>query len=350
MLPAPPATSVQPTEPTQPRVGVCTDARMYNHSEPNKATQSFMEKHDESPERLPALIKGIDCAISEQPTDRHPIKFGPREMSDDMMICLHGAEHLKWMRGITGDTPLQDLDMYANDHTSTAIMAAAGCALQSALAISSGVLDRAYAVVRPPGHHAQPYKATGFCFVNNALLAAVTLAVRDPSAKIALLDIDVHYHLGTRLCLERVASENPEVASRILIVSMHRYDNGTFYPFHAQQSETEIAQGTTGWHPPYCYNVAFDGPISDQAFRNAFYTYVVPFMRSFKTTHVVGSYGYDAAIGDPLGGCEVAPATYGEITSHIRTTMTDKLLVVQEGGYNLSTIEQCAYHVMKSLM
>lgn len=311
----------------------CTSDDMLRHV-PDEAD------HVERPARLLALRRGVQRCVREHP-GRPPrcLSAAPAQFAD--VAAGHTLPHLGWLHALDGQA-VADGDLYTGPGSRLAVLTAAGCALACARAVARGDVERAYAVIRPPGHHAQPDQAAGFCYVNNAVLAALQLVVARPGAKVAIVDVDVHYHRGTRLAVERVLAARPALGDQLRVISVHRFDDGQFYPHDAE--------GAAGWRTAQCLNVAFPGPFTDAEFRAAVQDTVVPALQAFGCHYVVGSYGYDAVRGDPLGGCTVEPATFGWLTTLLRTRATPRLVLVQEGGYHLAMLEECAYHVMTALL
>ena len=154
---------------------------------------------------------------------------------------------------------------------------------------------------RPPGHHACVAKAGGFCFYNNVAIAARVAQQELGIPRVAIVDWDVHHGNGT----QNVFLQDPSV----LFISLHRYDNGAFYPCTGAPTQVgrnkEGASGAAGT----CVNVGWNSAgVGDNAYRVAFEVIVLPILRAFNPGLVLVSAGFDAVRGDPLGKMLVTPA------------------------------------------
>lgn len=204
--------------------------------------------------------------------------------------------------------------------TLPAALAAAACAIEAARFVAAG--DRlAYALARPPGHHASADMAAGFCYLNNAALAAETL-VR-AGARPAILDIDVHHGNGTEAIFYARAD--------VLTVSLHA-DPARFYPFfwgHADERGTGAGDG-------FNLNMPLARGTGDAAYLEALATALAA-IRAFGADVVVLALGLDASIDDPFQGLAVSTAGFAAIGARIRA-LGLPVVAVQEGGYPSSIL------------
>ncbi|KAG6411145.1 hypothetical protein SASPL_129219 [Salvia splendens] len=238
-------------------------------------------------------------------------------------------------------------DTYANQYSATAARLAAGLCFDLASAIWSGRAKNGFALVRPPGHHAGVKHAMGFCLHNNAALA-VSAAKNAGAKKVLIIDWDVHHGNGTQEIFDKDKS--------VLYISLHRHEGGKFYP--GTGSAYEIgSMGAEG----SCVNIPWGrGGVGDNDYIFAFQHVVLPIAAEFDPDFTIISAGFDAARGDPLGGCDVTPAGYAQMTQMCCALSGGKVLVILEGGfvtdffisidYNLRSISSSATAVIEVLL
>ncbi|KAK4328764.1 hypothetical protein Pmani_000854 [Petrolisthes manimaculis] len=225
-----------------------------------------------------------------------------------------------------------DLDTIWNElHTSSAAKMAAGCVIDLSYKVATGELRNGFALVRPPGHHAEHQQAMGFCFFNSIAIAARQLHHKLNLDKILIVDWDVHHGNGT----QSMFYDDPH----ILYVSIHRYDTGSFFP--GTGAPTEVGEGD-GYG--FNINIAFSGglnpPMGDAEYLAAFRSIVMPIAKDFDPDIVLVSAGFDAADGhpSPLGGYKVTPGCFAYMTKQLMTLARGKVVLALEGGYNLTSI------------
>ncbi|GFR41479.1 hypothetical protein Agub_g2170 [Astrephomene gubernaculifera] len=213
------------------------------------------------------------------------------------------------------------LDCYFNASTAGCARLAAGSAADVARRVVCGAARHGAAIIRPPGHHAESGVAMGFCYYNNAAVAA-RAAQAAGARRVLILDWDVHHGNGT----QRIFYDDPSV----LYMSTHRFDNGSFYPGTGDATETGSGAGLG-----FTVNVPWNGSgVRDADMLAAFRHVLLPVAAEFRPDLVIVSAGFDAVEGDPLGGCRVSPAAYGHFTALLSSLAPTLLLL--EGGYNLS--------------
>lgn len=192
-----------------------------------------------------------------------------------------------------------DSDTIWNElHSSGAARMAVGCVIELASRVASGELKNGFAVVRPPGHHAEESAAMGFCFFNSVAITAKYLRDQLNINKILIVDLDVHHGNGT----QQAFYADPSV----LYISLHRYDEGNFFPGSGAPNEVGIGQGE-GYNINIAWTGGLDPPMGDVEYLEAFRTVVMPVAKEFDPDMVLVSAGFDALEGHipPLGGYKV---------------------------------------------
>lgn len=225
-------------------------------------------------------------------------------------------------------------DCYINQHTYKCARLAAGTAAEVARLVAQGRAPCGAAIVRPPGHHAESGVAMGFCFFNNAAVAA-RAAQQAGARRVLILDWDVHHGNGT----QHIYEADPSV----LFMSLHRHDCGTFYP--GTGSVREVGSGAG---EGYTVNVPWNGPAGDGDYLAAFQQLLLPIAREYSPDLILVSAGMDAAEGDPIGGCHLTPPVYGHLTAMLMAVAP--VVMVLEGGYNLRSTAEATEACVRVLL
>ncbi|KAK4477806.1 hypothetical protein RD792_017068 [Penstemon davidsonii] len=221
---------------------------------------------------------------------------------------------------------------------------------QVAEKVAKGELDSAFAIVRPPGHHAEEDEPMGFCLYNNVAVATSFLLnerVRTgfilPELgikKVLIVDWDVHHGNGT----QKMFYKDP----RVLFFSVHRHECGTFYPTGEDGSYVMIGEG-----PGEGYNINVpweNGRCGDADYLAVWDHILVPVAKEFNPDIVIISAGFDAAIGDPLGGCRVSPYGYSILLDKLMEFAGGKIVMALEGGYNLNSLANSVHACVEVLL
>lgn len=221
-------------------------------------------------------------------------------------------------------------DCYVNEHTFDCASLAAGTSAEVAIRVARGEFPHGAAIVRPPGHHAESGMSMGFCFFNNAAVAA-RAAQSAGARRVIILDWDVHHGNGT----QHIFDDDPSV----LYISLHRHDYGQFYPGTGRVDEVGVEQGEG-----YTVNVPWNASgVGNGDYLCAFNQLIIPIAYEFNPDLIIVSAGFDAADGDPIGGCRVTSECFGHMTSMLQAIAP--LVLLLEGGYNLkataSATEAC---------
>ncbi|XP_045411058.1 histone deacetylase 7 isoform X12 [Lemur catta] len=225
-----------------------------------------------------------------------------------------------------------DTDTIWNElHSSNAARWAAGSVTELAFKVASRELKNGFAVVRPPGHHADHSTAMGFCFFNSVAIACRQLQQQSKASKILIVDWDVHHGNGT----QQTFYQDPSV----LYISLHRHDDGNFFPGSGAVDEVGAGSGE-GFNVNVAWAGGLDPPMGDPEYLAAFRTVVMPIAREFSPDLVLVSAGFDAAEGHPapLGGYHVSAKCFGYMTQQLMNLAGGAVVLALEGGHDLTAI------------
>ena len=282
-------------------------------------------RHPESPDRMRAIREALK--------DRHGVEYVDAPAAEPADIeRAHDAEHVEAVRKFCAEGGGEwDPDTVAGEDTYEVALKSAGLAIWAAEAAIDGAdgRDTPFALGRPPGHHAESDEAMGFCFFNNAAVAA-RAAIDDPDTdveRVAIWDWDVHHGNGT----QEICADDPDV----FYASTH--EEG-LYPGTGAAEETGEgeATGTT-------LNVPFAAGYGDAEYRHAFDELIAPALERFDPDLVLVSAGFDAHRHDPISRMRVSTEGYAQFTDAIRTLSDEidaALAFILEGGYGLDTLSE----------
>ncbi|XP_077436081.1 histone deacetylase 4-like isoform X2 [Vanacampus margaritifer] len=225
-----------------------------------------------------------------------------------------------------------DSDTIWNDvHSSSAARLAVGSVVELVFKVASGELKNGFAVVRPPGHHAEESTPMGFCYFNSVAIAAKLLQQRLNVSKILIVDWDVHHGNGT----QQAFYSDPSV----LYLSLHRYDDGNFFPGSGAPDEVGSGPGT-GFNVNMAFTGGLEPPMGDAEYLAAFRTVVMPIANEFAPDMVLVSSGFDPVDGHapPLGGYTLTGKCFGYLTRQLMALAGGRLVLALEGGHDLTAI------------
>ncbi|KAB2609451.1 histone deacetylase 5-like [Pyrus ussuriensis x Pyrus communis] len=323
------------------RVGLLYDERMCKHSTPDG------DPHPENPDRIKAIWNKLQSAAIPQ----RCVVLEAKEAEDKHILSVHTKKHVDLIRNISSKQfnsrrnriALKFNSIYLNEGSSEAAYLAAGSAIEVAERVAKGELDSAMAIVRPPGHHAEQNKAMGFCLYNNVAIAASVLLNEKPELginKILIVDWDVHHGNGT----QKMFWKDP----RVLFFSVHRHEFGSFYPANGDGFYTMIGEGPGAG---YNINVPWEnGQCGDADYFAVWDHILVPVAKVFNPDLIMVSAGFDAAAGDPVGGCRVTPYGYAVMLKKLMSFANGKIVLALEGGYNLESIASSTLSCVEVLL
>uniref|UniRef100_A0A672SEC1 Histone deacetylase n=1 Tax=Sinocyclocheilus grahami TaxID=75366 RepID=A0A672SEC1_SINGR len=227
--------------------------------------------------------------------------------------------------GVDSDTVWNEM------HSSGAVRMAVGCVIELAFKVAAGELKNGFAVVRPPGHHAEESTAMGFCFFNSVAITAKLLQQKLGVGKILIIDWDIHHGNGT----QQAFYNDPNV----LYISLHRYDDGNFFPGSGAPEEVGVGPGE-GFNVNIAWTGGVEPPMGDVEYLTAFRTVVMPIANEFSPDVVLVSAGFDAVEGhqSPLGGYNVTAKCFGHLTKQLIKLAGGRVVLALEGGHDLTAI------------
>ncbi|NLP62385.1 histone deacetylase family protein [Paraburkholderia sacchari] len=299
-------------------------------SHPDCLLHEMGEWHPECPARLQAIedqliASRIDALIERD--DSAPLA------EEAALLRVHTQAHIDYLRALA---PLEgyaaiDPDTSMNPHTLQAALRAAGAAVAATDAVIAGRYENAFCSVRPPGHHAEPARAMGFCFFNNVAVAARHALDVHGLSRVAIVDFDVHHGNGTEAAF---AGD-----SRVLMCSIFQHP---FYPFSGADNQA-----------PNMVNVPMPARSKGMDVREAIDIMWLPRLHEFKPEMVFVSAGFDAHREDDLGNMGLVEDDYAWITEQIREVAKrhakGRIVSCLEGGYNLSALGRSVVAHLRAL-
>jgi len=250
----------------------------------------------------------------------------PRPATREELERVHAAAYLDELEGTAGRAVQLNADTYTSPESVEIAALAAGAAVQAAFhALDGG--EPVFALVRPPGHHAESDRAMGFCLYNNVAVAAAAARARGVE-RVAVVDIDVHHGNGTQWMFYT----DPAV----LYVSTHQFP---FYP--GTGAADEVGRGAGAG---FTVNVPLEAGATDADYALVYRALVEPVLEEFAPGLTLISAGYDAHDADPLASMRVSTAGFGRIISGLASGAArngSALALVTEGGYDLQALAAC---------
>uniref|UniRef100_UPI00398E7110 histone deacetylase 5 isoform X2 n=1 Tax=Pristiophorus japonicus TaxID=55135 RepID=UPI00398E7110 len=239
--------------------------------------------------------------------------------------------------GVDSDTVWNEM------HSSSAVRMAVGCVIELAFKVAAGELKNGFAVVRPPGHHAEESTAMGFCFFNSVAISAKLLQQKLNVGKILIVDWDIHHGNGT----QQAFYNDPNV----LYISLHRYDDGNFFPGSGAPDEVGTGPGV-GFNVNIAWTGGVDPSNGDVEYLTAFRTVVMPIANEFSPDVVLVSAGFDAVEGhpSPLGGYSATAKCFGYLTKQLMKLAAGRVVLALEGGHDLTAICDASESCVSALL
>ncbi|RYR75636.1 hypothetical protein Ahy_A01g000209 isoform B [Arachis hypogaea] len=324
----------------QRRVGLLYDERMCKHE----------NLHDGYHPETPNRIRSIWNKLQSTGITQRCVILDAKEAEDKNILSVHSKKHVNFIKKISSESDSRRLktaskfdSIYFNEGSSEAAYLAAGSAIEVVERVASREFNSAFAIVRPPGHHAEREEPMGFCLFNNVAIAATYLLEERPELgikKILIVDWDIHHGNGTQKMFWN--------DSRVLFFSVHRHENGGFYPASDDGFYTMVGEGAGAG---YNINVPWEnGRCGDADYFAVWDHILLPVAKEFNPDMIIVSAGFDAAIGDPLGGCRVSPFGYSVLLKKLMNFAEGRIALILEGGYNLDSIAKSAHACVEVLL
>ncbi|VVM06648.1 Histone deacetylase-like amidohydrolase [Methylacidimicrobium cyclopophantes] len=282
--------------------------------------------HPESPGRITATLPRLRACLPK--TIRW---LEPEIGTSDLLRSVHAESYIERIEKLSRDglVLLDEGDTFAGLHSYETALLAIGAAATAIDRVASGEAANAFALVRPPGHHARPAAAMGFCLFNTVAAAARYAQKKYGYRRILIVDWDLHHGNGT----QEIFEEDPSV----FFLSLHEYP---LYPGTGRASERGKGEGEG-----FTLNLPMKAGSGDAEYGAVFREQVVPAADAFRPDFVLVSAGFDAHREDPLGNLMLSERGFAEMTMRIREVAErhcrGKLVSVLEGGYNLDALARC---------
>ncbi|XP_064239468.1 histone deacetylase 4 isoform X2 [Aotus nancymaae] len=315
----------------------CTCGSSSSHPEHAGRIQSIWSRLQETGLRGKCeCIRGRKATLEELQTvhsEAHTLLYGTNPLNRQKLDSkkLLGSLASVFVRLPCGGVGVDSDTIWNEVHSAGAARLAVGCVVELVFKVATGELKNGFAVVRPPGHHAEESTPMGFCYFNSVAVAAKLLQQRLSVSKILIVDWDVHHGNGT----QQAFYSDPSV----LYVSLHRYDDGNFFPGSGAPDEVGTGPGV-GFNVNMAFTGGLDPPMGDAEYLAAFRTVVMPIASEFAPDVVLVSSGFDAVEGHPtpLGGYNLSARCFGYLTKQLMGLAGGRIVLALEGGHDLTAI------------
>ena len=290
--------------------------------------------HPENPERLRVIYEMID----ESGPALNLVEVPARNAEPAELAKVHDPRYVAHIASTAGRAnTFLDPDTSACAHSWNASSRAVGGLFNLVDAVMEGSVRNGFALVRPPGHHAERRRAMGFCFFNNVALAARYAVDRHGMERVAIVDWDLHHGNGT----QNSFYEEP----RVLFISTHQYPH---YPGTGGIREVGHGQGEG-----YTVNVPLAAGANDAEYLMVFHMLVVPILQAYRPELILVSAGFDAHESDPLGGMKVTDSGFQRMVKllmHLaHESSCERLVLTLEGGYDLTALSNSVELILTAL-
>jgi acetoin utilization deacetylase AcuC-like enzyme len=287
--------------------------------------------HPEAPVRLSAILKAIQSAG----LDTRVVEMQARLATKEELLRVHSFAYLEELLeisvGVNELVPL-DGDTSLNAFSLAAARYASGAVVMAVDQVMRGDVHNAFCAVRPPGHHALPHRAMGFCIFNSVAVGAAHALEAWGLERVAICDFDVHYGNGTADMFEK--------DERVLMCQTFQHP---FYPYQG---------GDT--YNPHMINVGLKSGSGSVKFREAIHQHWIPALNAFKPQLILISAGFDAHREDPLGGLDLEEDDYAFATKMLlevaHAHAEGRIVSTLEGGYHPAALGRSVVAHLKELL
>lgn len=286
------------------------------------------------PERA-GRIRALEAALAARDWLGWDVRE-PAAATEEQLLAVHPARHLETVRAACAASRPLDLDTPVVPASWDAALHAAGGACALVDALLDGTAPTGFASLRPPGHHAEPDRAMGFCLLSNVAIAARHALAAHGVERVLVLDWDVHHGNGTQAAFYDSAE--------VLFVSLHRWP---FYPGTGAAAETG-----TGAGEGLTLNLPQDAGSGEVEWLAAIDDAALPAARRHRPDLILISAGYDAHRADPLGGCALDMESFARMAERVAglgAELGAPVGAVLEGGYDLDALAASAIATMETL-
>lgn len=307
------------------KTGIVKDRRYMDHD-----MGSF---HVETAERLRAIYGMIEEKI------KFPLTIiEPRPATEEELTLIHTPYHVDLVKSTAGKEYVQlDPDTSTSAKSWEVACLAAGGVLNAVDLIMEGKIHNGFALVRPPGHHAEASRAMGFCLFNNIAIGAAHLIQKHGLERILTVDWDLHHGNGTQHSFYDTAN--------LLYFSTHQFPH---YPGTGHWKEVGEGEGEG-----FTVNVPLRAGKTDGDYLTIFRKILRPIASAYKPDFILVSAGFDIYEGDPLGGMQISKQGFGALGAELSELAAEfaekRILYVLEGGYNLQGLQDGVESVLYQL-
>ena len=290
--------------------------------------------HPESKDRLLSIRRGLDSYPHLE--DLKPL--GLRAATEAELRLVHPAGHIRAIQRTTAKPfTYLDPDTAVCDASYEVAVHAVGGILQMIESLMSGEIDNGFAFVRPPGHHAEPERAMGFCLFGNVALGAAYALKRFGLERVLVVDFDVHHGNGTQEAFYH--------RKDVLFISTHQFP---LFPGTGAFPETG---STTG--KGFTLNFPLPAGTGDNTYGLLFDKIILPVAKAYRPQLMLVSAGFDAYMEDPLAGMRVTPAGFASMARQLKiladTVCEGRMVLVLEGGYHLEGLQESVLQVLDQI-
>ena len=308
------------------KVGVIQDPCFFGHrvESPSK----------ECPERLRRLYQDIE----QDPGFNRLVRIPVRLATEEQVCKIHSAHYLKQIlaHSVNPDPYSYDADTYLTDESPHIAKLSCGSCLALADALMDREIDTGFALVRPPGHHAEIGRGMGFCIFNNIAITAQHLIDRHGINRIMIIDFDVHHGNGTQDAFYQT--------DKVLTLSIHQ---NNIFPFTGKATEIGELEGCG-----YNINIPVPSQFGDAEYSCLLGTIVQNVVENYLPQVILVSAGFDAHMNDPISQTNISTEGYFAITRalrHFAKNIDAPLMFVLEGGYDLTSLSKSVRASLRAL-